>query len=287
MRGTPDGAVTAESAHRENVGHQPDVAPSPRPEYRMSEARFPTLHQLTYSTDPDIEEWAHAYCDDKEEYFAELLGRVRDTVSPDDRVLEIGSVPCQFTLLLDCAGIDVTGIDVDPERVAPVIDRYDLDVRRCDVERDELPVESDSVDVVLATELLEHLRIDPLHALREFRRVLRPDGVLYLVTPNQYEIGSIWQFLRGRGAISHAHYEFSKLERLGHMGHVREYAPADVRELLREKGFRIEHHEFSNFAERTAPHRPVLGRVAELVQEAVPWTRRLQIVAAKPDATDA
>lgn len=249
----------------------------------MPETPFPALHRLTYSTDPDVEEWAHAYLDDKEEYFAELLERVTDATSPGDRVLEIGSAPCQFTLLLDQAGVEVTGIDLDPDRVAPVIERYDLDVRRCDVERDDLPVKSNSVDAVLATELLEHLRIDPLHALREFRRVLRPDGVLYLVTPNQYEIGAIWRFLRGEGAISHAHYEFSKLERLGHMGHVREYAPADVRELLREEGFRIERHEFSNFAERTAPHRPVLGQVAELVQETVPWTRRLQIVVARPD----
>ena len=248
----------------------------------MPETPFPTLHRLTYSTDPDVDEWAHAYLDDKEEYFAELLARVTSVTSPDDRILEIGSAPCQFTLLLDQAGVDVTGIDLDPDRVAPVIDRYDLDVRQCDVERDELPVESNSVDVALVTELLEHLRINPLYALREFRRVLRPDGILYLVTPNQYHIGFVWQFLRGGGAISHAHYEFSKLERLGHMGHVREYAPADVRELLREEGFRIQRHAFSNFAERTAPHRPVLGRAAELVQGAVPWTRRLQIVVATP-----
>ena len=253
----------------------------------MSEAPFPTLHRLTYSPDPNVDEWARAYLDDKEEYFTELFGRVTETVSPDDRILEIGSAPCQFTLLLDSAGFDVTGIDLDPDRVSPVIDRYDLDVRQCDVERDELPAASNSVDVVLATELLEHLRIDPLHALREFRRVLRPGGILYLVTPNQYEIGAIWGFLRGEGAISHAHYEFAKLERLGHMGHVREYAPADVRELLREEGFRIERHEFSNFAERTAPHRPILGRAAELVQEAVPWTRRLQIVVARPDGSGA
>ena len=251
----------------------------------MSDESFPALHRLTYSEDPDIDEWAHAYLDDKEEYFAELLARITDTASADDRILEIGSAPCQFTYLLDRTRFDVTGVDIDPRRVAPVIDRHGLDVRKCDVERDDLPVESDSVDVALATELVEHLRIDPLHALREVRRVLRPDGILYLVTPNQYHIASIWGFVRGEGAISHAHYEFSKLERLGHMGHVREYAPSDLRELLREEGFRIERHQFSNFAERTAPHRPILGPLAEIAQERLPWTRRLQIVVAGTDET--
>lgn len=248
----------------------------------MTEELFPALHRQTYSADPDVEEWAHAYLDDKEEYFAELLARVTDVASADDRVLEVGSSPCQFTYLLERAGLDVTGVDLDPSRVAPVVDEHGLDVRQCDVERDDLPLPADAVDVVLVTELLEHLRIDPLHALREIRRVLRPDGTLYLVTPNQYRLAAIWGYVRGEGAISHAHYEFSKLERLGHMGHVREYAPADLRELLEEEGFRVRRHEFSNFARHTAPHRPVLGPLAELVQRVVPWTRRLQIAIATP-----
>ena len=63
----------------------------------MSDAPFPALHRQTYSTDPDVEEWAHAYLDDKEAYFDELLGRVADVATPDDRLLEIGSAPCQFT----------------------------------------------------------------------------------------------------------------------------------------------------------------------------------------------
>lgn len=44
-------------------------------------------------------------------------------------------------------------------------------------------VGSGSVDFVVANHLLEHLE-DPIRALAEFHRVLRPDGVLYLALPD-------------------------------------------------------------------------------------------------------
>jgi predicted SAM-dependent methyltransferase len=43
--------------------------------------------------------------------------------------------------------------------------------------------EPDSVDFVIANHLLEHLE-DPIRALKEFHRVLRRDGVLYLALPD-------------------------------------------------------------------------------------------------------
>lgn len=47
----------------------------------------------------------------------------------------------------------------------------------------ELPFEDDTLDVVMASNVLEHL-IDPKDALAEFWRVLSSDGTLFVVTPN-------------------------------------------------------------------------------------------------------
>ncbi len=52
------------------------------------------------------------------------------------------------------------------------------------------PVEDGSVDVVLATETLEHVR-DPQHFLDEARRVLRPHGRLILTVP----FAARWHFI--------------------------------------------------------------------------------------------
>ena len=42
------------------------------------------------------------------------------------RVLEVGSVPCHFTLLLKRLGYDVAGTDLAPERVSRFLERHDL-----------------------------------------------------------------------------------------------------------------------------------------------------------------
>jgi len=56
-----------------------------------------------------------------------------------------------------------------------------------------LPVLSDSVDLVVAQHIVEHL-LDPMEAIREWKRVLRPGGKLAIVTPNhRYPDPSIYE----------------------------------------------------------------------------------------------
>jgi SAM-dependent methyltransferase len=54
----------------------------------------------------------------------------------------------------------------------------------CDLEN--IPVESDKYDLVLLTQVLEHLP-NPEKVLKELNRVVRPEGELWLSTPLYYE----------------------------------------------------------------------------------------------------
>lgn len=217
------------------------------------------------------------YVEDHQSLYQWTLQFLSANVSPQARVLEVGSVPCDLTARLDNRW-ETTGIDIDPGRATETIDHHDLDVRQCDIETEPLPVADEAADVVVFTEVFEHLRIDPTFTLRELRRVLDDSGVLLLTTPNLYYLKNVYDFLRGQGAMPSGYGEWEKLETLGHMGHVREYSAAEVREWLTNTGFEVRSHEFRTFGSSET----LRDRLVDAVGRVVPVTRRNQIVVATP-----
>jgi 2-polyprenyl-6-hydroxyphenyl methylase/3-demethylubiquinone-9 3-methyltransferase len=60
-----------------------------------------------------------------------------------------------------------------------------------------------SIDIVLFTEIIEHITFNPIAMWRAIHRVLRPGGTIVVTTPNYYALrGRAWnpaRFLRGHG----------------------------------------------------------------------------------------
>ena len=65
-------------------------------------------------------------------------------------------------------------MDINPDRSKHFIEKYNLDVKKCDIENEKIPFENDWFDFILFNEIFEHLRIDPIYTLREVNRVLKP-----------------------------------------------------------------------------------------------------------------
>ena len=152
------------------------------------------------------------------------------------KVLEIGSAPYQLTYLLSKKGYDICGVDIAPERHAAFISENNLNIIKCDIESEPLPFEDNAFHYIIFNEIFEHLRINPIKTLREINRVLHPDGILTLSTPNLYSITNIVYYLLGKG-FDDPYEEFLKLETLKHMGHVREYSIRQVRKFLEKTGY--------------------------------------------------
>lgn len=111
---------------------------------------------------------------------------------------------------------------------------YQQDIRRKWVE-----YEDGFLDCVLLMEVVEHLldtppgKMDTFNltgittALKECHRVLKPNGVLFLTTPNICSAGSLRRMVVGGTPMLYAN-------------HVREYGPAEMAWLINEAGLKVD-----------------------------------------------
>ena len=144
--------------------------------------------------------------------------------------------------LSEC-GYQVVGIDITPERFQSSIEKLGLTVLRCDIELEKLPIEDNTYDAIVFNELFEHLRINPIFTMSEVFRVVKPNGLLFLSSPNLRSLEGLVNFLfrnRAYSCCGDLYAEYEKLEKLGHMGHVREYTTAEITTFLKRIGFVVD-----------------------------------------------
>ena len=134
---------------------------------------------------------------------------------PGRRVLDLG---CRYGALTRhfAPGNEVVGLDVDREALAEA-SKLGIETVWADAE-EPLPFGDESFDVVVAAELLEHLR-DPASVVAEAARVLRPGGTFAGSVPNGYRLKNRLRFLAGRPPE-------------GNPTHLHLFRPDDVRGLL-------------------------------------------------------
>jgi SAM-dependent methyltransferase len=117
-------------------------------------------------------------------------------VGKSQRVLDIGCRAGNLTKHY-CGGNDVVGVDVDRRALEIFRERLGFEARWLDVDVEPLPFEDASFDVVVFTEVMEHLRF-PHRALVEIRRVLKPAGRLIGSVPNAFRLRNRLRFLIGK-----------------------------------------------------------------------------------------
>jgi 2-polyprenyl-3-methyl-5-hydroxy-6-metoxy-1,4-benzoquinol methylase len=88
------------------------------------------------------------------------------------------------SILAAAGAAEVFGVDLDASAVSAADAATAQSVRIVQGDVAELPFQDDEFDVVVSFETIEHVE-DGDATLREFRRVLRPDGLLILSSPNR------------------------------------------------------------------------------------------------------
>lgn len=123
---------------------------------------------------------------------------------PVGKLLDVGCGGGRFLNRIKKRGWQVEGIDFDEQASKKVTTRYGIKTHVGDLTQCALP--ADSFDVITMSQTIEHL-YDPRATLRESLRILKPDGLLVMTTPNVRSIGAreFAEFWRGWEAPRHLH----------------------------------------------------------------------------------
>jgi len=185
----------------------------------------------------------------RERYISDLM--YYENLEGINKILEIGGAPFHLSACMQKLKYDLTVLDIDPSRFQWFIEENKMKVIKCNIENDIINLEDNSFDLAIFTEVFEHLRINPINTLLKIREKIKMGGLLYLTTPNFYRFANIVSFLKNKGVVN-AYYEFEKLNKIGHMGHVREYTKNEINLFLENTGFEVKEFSFKNAKKATS-----------------------------------
>jgi 2-polyprenyl-3-methyl-5-hydroxy-6-metoxy-1,4-benzoquinol methylase len=215
--------------------------------------------------------------------FAEIMRLCRKYVAdPSARVLDIGRSGLTaylgsfygnvHTLGLDAGADDGGHRELNPMRAVPHIT---FDLLRSDRVMDW--PDCGRFDLIVFSEVIEHLSIAPEYTLAFLRELLTEKGTLICTTPNAAEIAKRLRLLAGRNP-----YERLRLYTLN-PGHIREYTRRELCAIAESVGLQCLHHGYFDWL----PHQDggLMRRIGARVLRAYPAFRPFQaLVLSRKDA---
>jgi SAM-dependent methyltransferase len=144
-------------------------------------------------------------------------------VTKDCITLDIGCGTGANLKILGSTGFNVIGIDRSIYALSLTLKRINFPVINGDL--NELPIRPESVGLIVAMDILEHLEND-LNGISEFYQALEKGGLLILTVP---AFGFLWGI---QDIVT---------------GHKRRYSKKDILNKLREEGFDILRSSYFNF----------------------------------------
>lgn len=171
--------------------------------------------------------------------FSHILRLAYEALPRGSHLLDIGNAPGYLGEALRLSGYAVSGINLSEAWNSTYPDSSYLDrfgVLACDIEKSSLPYPDHAFDGIVFTEVLEHIVIKrPEDLLPEFKRVLKPGGIVLFSTPNVCNLSNICALALGKNVFWPTSIFYGSTDR-----HNREWTPLEVRQLFADAGFRVD-----------------------------------------------
>ena len=179
------------------------------------------MKRITYEIESDIER-SHWWFIGRRALLHMLLS-FPDGSSPSSLV-DVGCGVGSNLMLFDSMGYHVIGLDSEIYSLSYAKKRH-VAISLINGDLLTLPFKTDSIDLIIATDILEHLPEDTL-GIREIHRTLKRDGRVLFTVP-------AFQFLWGTQEVAGMHQ--------------RRYSKEELLKKIEEQGFRVIRSSYFNF----------------------------------------
>jgi SAM-dependent methyltransferase len=204
-----------------------------------------TVERAILSPDYSSEKYVDEYLKPHMRRFYITLRMLEKISTPAMRVIDVGSYGSLVPALTEILGLSQIVITTPPQANKPASEdtcladarngsRFRFRADRFDLEG-PFPYSDETFDIVIFTEVLEHLSVDPMHALSEINRITKTGGWMVLSTPSCTSVKSLMKILRGGNPNCYPVYT----KQPSRDRHNREYTPWEVRQLLAACGYEV------------------------------------------------
>ena len=196
-----------------------------------------------------------AYALQEESYWSHIPGwMAQDWPTRPHLVVDVGSA---YGTLAMCArrlwpDASVVCMDVGDGYLPPGLrEQHRLGFLRADIEAPGWESPS-GFDIVIFTEILEHMNRSPLVALGRLRRMLAPEGLIYLSTPDAAQWGRLAEYASWRDIPEDA-------PAVRRDEHIYQYEAGELLDLVEEAGLIVLRWDFSPGVGERRHHNLTLG----------------------------
>jgi len=145
------------------------------------------------------------------------------------------AVFCKTNLKCDTCCTDYTAKYISRH----LLNKYNIDFAVSNIELDEFPWDK-KFDIILFTEVLEHLNFHPVATLRKIRNMLSDNGVLYISTPDASQWGRVTKYYERIADMPNPTAGIPIID-----DHVYQYSVAEFRKIVHDAGFKIQKLKFA------------------------------------------
>ncbi len=153
------------------------------------------------------------------------------------RILEIGPTPFTIFIKKSFKNYDVWALD-RTNMLQERLEKAGVKLKVCDLDDCAIPFEDEYFDIIIFSEVLEHVFAPPSDVLKEVKRILRPTGKLILGVPNIACLSNRIKLFFGITPLSNPDNQMKKGWVHGH-GHIHEYTKKELLFLCKSVDFKV------------------------------------------------